>query len=71
MHKTDPYHEYLMFFAYTLFVGLRTFLLMAMRRYIGLGSAAYFIAYCVTMLGDTAFAFLHCCPAKGGSADRK
>jgi len=58
MHKTDPYHEYLMFFAYTLFVGLRTVLLMAMRRYIGLGSAAYFIAYCVTMLGDTAFALL-------------
>ena len=46
-----------MFFGYTLFVVMRIPLLMAVRAYIGSESAVYFIAYCVTMIGDTAFAF--------------
>lgn len=58
MYKTGLWRELRMFFAYTLFCVFRTALLVPLREYAGAESSLYMAVYAVTMVADTALAFL-------------
>jgi hypothetical protein len=58
MYTTSLWRELRMFFVYTLFCVLRTAVLVFLRNGVGAHSSIYFTAYSVSMLIDTALAFL-------------
>lgn len=58
MYKTGLWRELRMFFAYTMFCVFRTALLIPLRNYAGDSSSLYLSMYALSMIGDTALAFL-------------